>query len=95
MLKSLAGGTGSGLGAHLNEMMRDDNPKSMILNTAIWPYSTGEVILQNYNVLLTLASSLEHANGIIPLYNDHILTTCRHLLKENRPSYKTMNTVIA
>jgi tubulin delta len=91
----LAGGTGSGLGAHLIEKMREDYPKSMILNTSIWPYSTGEVILQNYNVLLTLASSLEHADAILPLYNDDILTTCRHLLKENRPSYKTMNTVIA
>jgi len=83
------------LGAHLVETMRQDFPKSVILNTAIWPYSTGEVILQNYNVLLTLASSLEHSTGILPLYNDDILTTCRQLLKENRPSYKTMNTVIA
>lgn len=75
--------------------MRDDHPKSMILNSVIWPYSTGEVILQNYNVLLTLASSLEHSTGILPMYNDDVLTTCRHLLKEKRPSYKTMNTVIA
>jgi len=41
----LAGGTGSGLGAHLIELMRDDHPKSIILNTAIWPYFNGEVIL--------------------------------------------------
>lgn len=95
VLKSLAGGTGSGLGAHLIERMRDDYSRSMILTTAIWPYSKGEVILQNYNVLLTLASSLEHATGILPLYNDQILLTCRELLKEVRPSYKTMNTVIA
>ena len=94
-MKSLAGGTGSGLGAHLIQRMRDDYSKSIILNTAIWPYATGEVILQNYNVLLTLASSLEHASGILPLYNDDILSTCKNLLKENRPSYHIMNTVIA
>ena len=41
-----------------------------------------------------MASSLEHATGILPLYNDDVLTTCRQLLKENRPSYKTMNNVI-
>ena len=45
VLKSLAGGTGSGLGAHLIEKMREFYPKSIILNTAIWTYSTGEVIL--------------------------------------------------
>lgn len=75
--------------------MRDDYPKNVILNTAIWPYSTGEVILQNYNVLLTLASSLEHASGILPIYNDETLATCKHLLKQSRPSYHLMNTVIA
>lgn len=75
--------------------MRDDYPKNVILNTAIWPYATGEVILQNYNVLLTLASSLEHASGIIPIYNDETLSTCRHLLKQSRPSYHLMNSVIA
>jgi tubulin delta len=45
VLNSLAGGTGSGLGAHLIERMRDDFPKSIIFNTVIWPYSNGEVIL--------------------------------------------------
>lgn len=95
VLKSLAGGTGSGLGAHLIERMRDDYPKSMILNTAVWPYSQGEVILQNYNILLTLASSLESASAILPIYNDEALSTCRHLLKQQRPSYELMNTVIA
>ena len=44
-MKSLAGGTGSGLGAHLIENLRDEYPKSMILNTSVWPYSSGEVIL--------------------------------------------------
>jgi tubulin delta len=75
--------------------MRDDYTKAIILNSAIWPYKNGEVVLQNYNILLTLAKSLEHANGILPIYNDDILTTCRYLLKENRPSYKVMNTVIS
>ncbi len=66
-----------------------------MINVAIWPYSTGEVILQNYNVLLTLKSLLTNSDGIIPLYNDDVLSACRHLLKVPRPSYKIMNTVIA
>ena len=43
--QSLAGGTGSGLGAHIVEKLRDDFPKSCMMNVAVWPYSTGEVIL--------------------------------------------------
>lgn len=66
-----------------------------MINVAVWPYSTGEVILQNYNVLLTLHSLLGHSDGVIPLYNDDLLNACRQLLKVPRPSYKIMNTLIA
>lgn len=94
-MQSLAGGTGSGLGAHIVEKLREDFNKGNMLNVAVWPYSNGEVILQNYNVLLTLNSLLEHSNGIIPIYNDEIMLICRELLKNKRPSYKVMNSVIA
>ena len=56
VFNSLAGGTGSGLGAHIVEKLREDFSKSNMLNVAVWPYQSGEVILQNYNVLLTLNS---------------------------------------
>lgn len=66
-----------------------------MINVAVWPYSTGEVILQNYNVLLTLSSLLSHSDGILPIFNDDLLSACRHLLKLPRPSYSTMNQVLA
>ncbi len=73
-MQSLAGGTGSGLGAHVVESLRDDFcHKAPMINLAVWPYSTGEVVLQNYNVLLTLNSLLSHSDGILPVYNDDLL----------------------
>lgn len=45
VIQSLAGGTGSGLGAHVVERIRDDFGKVNMLNTAIWPYTSGEVVL--------------------------------------------------
>jgi tubulin delta len=66
-----------------------------MINFSVWPYSTGEVILQNYNVLLTLNSLLQHSDGVIPLYNDEMLSACKNLLKVSRPSYKIMNQVVA
>jgi tubulin delta len=96
VITSLAGGTGSGLGAHVVESLRDDfSAKAPMLNFSVWPYSTGEVILQNYNVLLTLNSLLTHSDGVIPLFNDDMLSACKNLLKIPRPSYKIMNTIIA
>jgi tubulin delta len=51
---SLAGGTGSGVGSYYTEVLRDEYPRTCIVNSCVWPFSTGEVILQNYNFLLTL-----------------------------------------
>ena len=46
VLSSLAGGTGSGLGAHVVECLRDEiSSKAPMLNVAVWPNSSGEVIL--------------------------------------------------
>lgn len=70
IIQSLAGGTGSGLGAHLVQKLRDDYPGSNILNFAVWPYLNGEVVLQNYNVLLTLGSLIEDSDAVVTLFND-------------------------
>lgn len=95
MLQSLAGGTGSGLGAHLVERLREDYPKSNLFCTAVWPYQRGEVVLQNYNVLLTLNRLAADSSGLLTVFNDETLQTCRDLLKIARPSYSVMNRVIA
>ena len=95
VLQSLAGGTGSGLGTHLVERLREDYAKANLINLAVWPYMTGEVVLQNYNVLLTMSGLLTDSNALITVFNDEVLTTCRELLKEPRPSYALMNKVIA
>ena len=95
IFQSLAGGTGSGLGAHLVERLRDDYPGSTILNFSVWPYTNGEVILQNYNILLTLSHLLEHSDGVVTIFNDQILTICKELLKNPKPSFKILNQVIS
>lgn len=55
LLQSLAGGTGSGVGTYLTETLRDHYPHANLLNHTVWPYESGEVIVQHYNAMLTLA----------------------------------------
>jgi tubulin delta len=45
----------------------------------VWPFSTGEVILQNYNFLLTLNKLYEHSDGIILLENDILHKICKRI----------------
>jgi hypothetical protein len=45
MLQSLGGGTGSGLGAHILQQVKDTFGAIPAINTVIWPHAFGEVIL--------------------------------------------------
>jgi len=63
LMQSMAGGTGAGLGAYVASALRDDYPSAALLNHCIWPYESGEVIVQCYNTLLTLAALLDVSDG--------------------------------
>ena len=74
---SLAGGTGSGVGSYYTEVIRDLYPRTCIINSCVWPFSTGEVILQNYNFLLTLNKLYEHSDAVIVFENDNLHQICK------------------
>eukprot|EP00762_Andalucia_godoyi_P000055 ANDGO_02343.mRNA.1 Tubulin gamma-1 chain len=95
ILTSVAGGTGSGLGAFLAQMVRDLYPNLTIMNCVVWPYQTGEVIVQNFNALLTLSHLDSVSDAVWIFENDEVDLVCRHVLKEKRPSFDLLNEVIA
>lgn len=51
------------------------------------PYQSGEVIVQNYNSLLTLAHLAEVSDGIMLVENSALHSTCQRLLNIERPSF--------
>ena len=66
ILLAMAGGTGSGVGSKITESIRDEfGPKTPLIAHATWPYENGEVVVQSYNTLLTLATLLKNSDGII------------------------------
>lgn len=76
LMHSLGGGTGSGLGCRLMELIRDTYPKSYLLATSVAPsWKCGDTPLQNYNSVFTLAHLQEHADCIIYKENDELLRT--------------------
>ena len=95
ILLSLAGGTGSGVGAHVTGCLRDEFPHSFILNQVVWPYGTGEVIVQNYNAILTLSHLYKCSDGIIILENDKLQSICSRLMNLKHISFKDINRVIS
>mmetsp|Transcript_18963 Transcript_18963/g.52904 ORF Transcript_18963/g.52904 Transcript_18963/m.52904 type:complete len:371 (-) Transcript_18963:761-1873(-) len=95
LLQSLAGGTGAGLGAAIAEMLRDEFPSTFLLNHSIWPYASGEVIVQSYNTILSLSHATEHSDGLILVENEALHRTCQSLLSIRSPSFQDLNAVAA
>ncbi|XP_074642872.1 tubulin delta chain-like [Tubulanus polymorphus] len=94
-IMSLAGGTGSGVGTYLTRTLRDEFPHSFILNQVVGPYNTGEVIVQNYNAVLSLAHLYSSSDAILCLENDVLHKICAQLLNIKNISFRDMNKVIS
>uniref|UniRef100_A0A3P9C2U2 Tubulin delta chain n=1 Tax=Maylandia zebra TaxID=106582 RepID=A0A3P9C2U2_9CICH len=94
-MMSVAGGTGSGVGTYVTQCLRDIYPSSFILNHLTWPYGTGEVIVQNYNSVLTLAHLYQLSDAILVHENDTVHRICSRLLNIKHISFSDVNRVIA
>lgn len=71
-IHSLAGGTGSGFGSRLLENMRDEYATNILYNTVVFPSTSGETPLQQYNCLLSLAHLQQYSDAIIYFQNDKV-----------------------
>lgn len=91
---SLAGGTGSGVGAYITQCVKDDFPHAFLMNQVVWPYHTGEVIVQNYNAVLTLSHLYQSTDAILIMENDQLYKVCTHLLNIKTVSFRDINRVI-
>lgn len=95
VIMSVAGGTGSGVGAWLTECLHDDYPHCTLLNSVVWPYSSGEVIVQDYNSLLTVAHLQDVSDGIVLLQNQQAHQVCSKLLNLKEVTFGDINKVIS
>ena len=77
MLQSLAGGTGSGFGSRIAEAIREEFPSTFLISQAVWPYESGEVVVQAYNSMLTMKSLLSTCDGVILVQNEDLHATCQ------------------
>jgi tubulin delta len=95
VLQSAAGGTGSGLGSFLTCELRDEFPSAARLNVLVWPLSSGEVVVQNYNAALTTAALQESSDAALCLFNDQARYVCQRHEKVERPGLADLNRVLS
>jgi hypothetical protein len=94
-LHSLAGGTGSGLGARMTLALRDEYRYNTRANLAILPYHFGEVVVQHYNALLSLSTITSASHGVLLFENEVAQQLCKTMKGNSRPSLHDINAVIS
>lgn len=76
MMNSLGGGTGSGLGTKVLNLLKDNYPNVDRFVSTVYPANTQDVITAPYNVLLATKELLEHATCVFPVDNDALSDIC-------------------
>ena len=72
---SAAGGTGSGVGSYVSQVIKDEFPGSLLLHNLVWPFTQGEMTTQWFNATHVVQQLHEHADAVHFLSNDEALGT--------------------
>jgi len=94
---SIGGGTGSGFGSLLLQKLTDEyGPKTNKLDFCIFPSpQSATSVVEPYNSVLASHVLLENTDCTFIFDNEAIYDICKRNLDIERPSYKTINRVIA
>jgi len=93
---AVGGGTGSGLGSLLLERLSVDYGKKSKLGFTIYPSpQVSTAVVEPYNSVLSTHSLLEHTDVAVMLDNEAIYDICRRQLDIERPTYTSLNRLIA
>ncbi|GBL96609.1 Tubulin delta chain [Araneus ventricosus] len=93
LYSSVAGGTGSGFGSYISEVLRANYPSVSSASITVWPFQRGEVSVQAYNATLSLSSLQKSSDAIFVFENDWLLKLCHHKMGLNKSSLNDLNTV--
>ena len=94
MIHSLAGGTGSGLGSKLIEMIRDEYPICFISTASVFPFESGDTPLQDYNSVFCLSHIQKYSDSCIFFENDEVYRVVQNF-NIREPSTHNLNQFIA
>ncbi|EFJ07882.1 hypothetical protein SELMODRAFT_132773, partial [Selaginella moellendorffii] len=104
LLHSLGGGTGSGLGSYILELLHDAYPKVFRFSASLFPSTDDDVITSPYNSVLSIGSLTQHADCVFPIENQALIDILRkkgqHKCqsseeKRNKAPFDAMNALVS
>ncbi|KAM4695240.1 tubulin epsilon chain isoform 3-T3 [Discoglossus pictus] len=73
VIHSMGGGTGSGLGTFVLNVLEDEFPEVYRFVTAVYPSEEDDVITSPYNSVLAMRELTEHADCVLPIENQSLV----------------------
>ena len=95
LINSLAGGTGSGLGSYITILLKDYFPEINLLNIAVWPNDSGEVVVNSYNTLLSISENYKVSDIMTVINNQEIFDICKNIYKLKKIGFENLNSIIS
>ncbi|XP_041911279.1 tubulin alpha chain-like 3 [Arvicola amphibius] len=94
--RSFGGGTGSGFTSLLMEQLSAEYYRKTKLEFSVYPSPRlSTAVVEPYNAILTTHSTIEHSDCTFLVDNEALYDICRHKLGVERPSYASINRLIA
>ncbi|XP_066469628.1 tubulin epsilon chain isoform X3 [Tiliqua scincoides] len=72
VIHSMGGGTGSGLGTFILQILEDEFPEVYRFVTSIYPSGEDDVITSPYNSVLAMKELNDHADCVLPIENESL-----------------------
>ncbi|XP_076811890.1 tubulin alpha-2 chain-like [Clavelina lepadiformis] len=96
IFRSFGGGTGSGFAANLIEKLTEQYPKKTKFEFPIYPAPMmSTAVVEPYNAVLTTHASTGHLDCSFLLDNETLYDICYKKLDMERPSYPSLNRLVA
>ncbi|KXS17780.1 tubulin nucleotide-binding domain-like protein, partial [Gonapodya prolifera JEL478] len=76
-ISSTGGGTGSGLGSFVVELLQDEYPGASKFSTVVMPSADDDVVTSPYNSVLALSKLTDSADCILPVENQALIDICK------------------
>ncbi|XP_019850502.1 PREDICTED: tubulin epsilon chain-like [Amphimedon queenslandica] len=81
ILHSMGGGTGSGVGSRVLDIIQNEYPDVYRFVVPVFPSSDDDVITSPYNCVLALSELTSKADCVLPIENQALLDICRTIRK--------------
>eukprot|EP00879_Flechtneria_rotunda_P001035 GHRR01001172.1.p1 GENE.GHRR01001172.1~~GHRR01001172.1.p1 ORF type:complete len:465 (+),score=106.02 GHRR01001172.1:176-1570(+) len=94
---SIAGGTGSGMGSYLLELLSDRWNRKLIQTYSVFPNQSesSDVVVQPYNSLLTLKRLTQNADAVVVLDNTALDRIAVERLHMENPTFTQINSLVS